>query len=278
MNDTRIRILRSALTSQELRNTLHEQTLPKKHGAKHGARMATATQMLRSNRDDAFLGKNSAKYSRKRFFIANIIAVTDSAEFLAGDTSPLTKPGNLVKFAGDAAASDLNGFYDGLKKSRYGANNGHLRDVTPKGEYKSVTASKAQQEINGYFAAASPKMAAHPAATAHAKRALDDHTAASDVDGYFDSLNKGKHGANNGHLKDTTSHASAAAKQASNKKLSAQESRDQLNQYYGTMHGGLPKPSGATKTANKKLTAQESREEINKYYGGSKLAKAKVSD
>ena len=146
MNDTRIRILRSALTSQELRNTLHEQTLPKKHGAKHGARMATATQMLRSNRDDAFLGKNSAKYSRKRFFIANIIAVTDSAEFLAGDTSPLTKPGNLVKFAGDAAASDLNGFYDGLKKSRYGANNGHLRDVTPKGEYKSVTASKAQQK------------------------------------------------------------------------------------------------------------------------------------
>ena len=196
------------------------------------------------------------------------------AVFLAGDASPVTKPGNLVKFSGDAATGDLNAFYDGLKKSRYGANNGHLRDVTPKGEYKSVTASKAQQEIDGYFAAVSPKMAAHRAPAAHTKRAVDDHTAASDVNGYFDSLNKGKHGANNGHLKDTTSHASTAAKQVSNKKLTAQESRDQLNQYYGTMHGGLPKPSGATKTANKKLTSQESREEINQYYGGNKLATA----
>jgi len=72
MNDTRIRILRNVLTCWELRYTLHEQMLPKKHGAKHGARMATATQMLRSNRDDAFLGKNSEKYFRKRIFIANI--------------------------------------------------------------------------------------------------------------------------------------------------------------------------------------------------------------
>lgn len=157
----------------------HEATLPKKHGA----RKAKGTQMLRSNRDDAFVG----------------------------DASPVTPPGTLVKFAGATAANDLNNFYTGLKHSRYGANNGNLRDMTPKGQYKTVTAAKAEQEINGYFSSvAAHKSGAKEATAARAKRILDADHAAQDIDGYFSSLAKGKHGSNNGHLKDTNPHASAA--------------------------------------------------------------------
>ena len=179
-----------------------EQTLPKRHGA----RKATGTQMLRSNRDDAFVG----------------------------DASPVTKPGTLVKFAGATAASDLNNFYNGLKHSRYGANNGHLKDVTPKGQYKTVTTSKAQQDINGYFSSiAEHKAAAKSAAAARAQRALDADHAANDINGYFSSLSKGKHGANNGHLKDKNPRAAAAAK-----KVDADRAASDIDGYFSSLAKG----------------------------------------
>lgn len=178
-------------------------------------------QMLRSNRDDAFLG----------------------------DASPVTKPGNLVKFAGASATGDMAKFYDGLKKSRYGANNGHLKDGTAqpnraRGQYHGETTAKALGDINGYFSSMSANMAAHSKPTAPAAGKgmatdaatsdingyfqamtpkvkhvaakldpkLDASTASQDINGFFNSIAKGKHGVNNGNLHAKNSHAKHAAK------------------------------------------------------------------
>jgi len=216
----------------------HEAAAPKKHGV----RKASAMQMLRSNRDDAFLG----------------------------DASPVTKPGNLVKFAGASATGDMAKFYDGLKKSRYGANNGHLKDGTAqpnraRGQYHGETTAKALGDINGYFSSMSANMAAHSKPTAPAAGKgmatdaatsdingyfqamtpkvkhvaakldpkLDASTASQDINGFFNSIAKGKHGVNNGNLHAKNSHAKHAAKGHGNKKITTQESRDKINTFYG---------------------------------------------
>ena len=187
----------------------HEAAAPKKHGARKAG-----MQMLRNNRDDAFLG----------------------------DNSPQTAPGTLVKYAAQEAKGDLDSFYNGLKKTRYGANNGHLKDRTPqpnraKGQYHGETAAKAMADVNGYFASMQqPKRTQSSAAkragldtdaamhdingyfkatapkVKHAAAKLDpklDATAADeDVEGFFKSLAKGEHGANNGHLRAKNAHAS----------------------------------------------------------------------
>ena len=190
-------------------------------------RKSSGMQMLRDNRDDDFLG----------------------------DASPVTKPGNFVKFAGASAASDMHSFYDGLKLSSHGANNGHLHDGTAQpnraiGEYHGETSSKARGDINSYFSLLSSSvekgarassdavamggkgMAADAAETdingyfkgmtpkvKHVAGKLDPQldasSASKDIIGFFNSLAKGKHGINNGHLRAKNSHAAPAKVSAS---------------------------------------------------------------
>ena len=158
----------------------HEAAVPKKHGA----RKAAGLQMLRNNRDDAFLE----------------------------DASPLSAPGTLVKYASQDAKGDLDHFYNKLKKTRYGANNGHLKDRTPqpnraKGQYHGETAAKAMGEISSYFASMQQPKPARGAAAAKLDPKLDADSATKDVDGFFKSLAKGEHGFNNGHLRSKNAHS-----------------------------------------------------------------------
>ena len=108
----------------------------------HGARKASSTQMLRSNRDDAFVG----------------------------DASAVTKPGMPVKFGSSSAARDLGSYFSGLKRTGYGANNGHLKDTIPqpnlaKGQHHGKSSASAIHDIDSYFANMGSRSAARAGVT-----------------------------------------------------------------------------------------------------------------
>jgi hypothetical protein len=185
----------------------------------HGARKASSTQMLRSNRDDAFVG----------------------------DASAVTKPGMPVKFGSSSAARDLGSYFSGLKRTGYGANNGHLKDTIPqpnlaKGQHHGKSSASAIHDIDSYFANMGSRSAARAGVTTdspkhgarrvsgkaaaldisayfagmapHVKHAqakvdlkLDSRSAQSDLNGFWSSLAAGQHGSNNGHLHAKNSHA-----------------------------------------------------------------------
>jgi len=127
--------------------------------------------------------------------------------------------------------ADVNGYFASMQQPKKVQSSG----AKPAG----LDSDAAMHDINGYFKAAAPKVK-HVAAKLDPK--LDAAAAGKDVDGFFKSLAKGEHGANNGHLRAKNAHASGSkgARESGNKKVTAQEARDEINEYYGNALATAP--------------------------------------